>query len=351
MTRAKPLAIRLGVLAESLGVELRGDADLSVEGVGTLQGARPGQLSFLSNTKYTRYLSGTRASAVILSPEAADACPVPMLLSDNPYLAYARAAALLSPTPVPGPGIHSSAVIAETARIDPSVSIGACSVIGEQVSLAAGVVIGPGCVIEADCEIGAETRLVARVTLCHATRIGQRCLIHPGAVLGADGFGLANDQGRWVKVPQLGRVWVGDDVEIGANTTVDRGALEDTILHDGVKLDNLVMIAHNVEVGEHTAMAGCTGIAGSTKIGRNCTLGGQVGLAGHLTIGDNVHFSGATLVTRSFPDPGYYSGNLPAMENGVWRKLIARLRHLDEMARELKLIKKTLKTPSGGSSE
>jgi UDP-3-O-[3-hydroxymyristoyl] glucosamine N-acyltransferase len=345
------LSIRLGALAETLGVELRGDPETCIEGVGTLQAARPGQLSFLSNSKYSRHLSGTQASAVILSEEAADACPVSMLVSDNPYLAYARAAALLSPVHTPQPGVHPSAVIAESAQIDPTVNIGACSVIGDRVSLGAGVVIGPGCVIEADCEIGDETRLVARVTLCHATRLGRRCLIHPGAVLGADGFGLANDQGRWVKVPQLGRVWVGDDVEIGANTTVDRGALEDTVLRDGVKLDNLIMIAHNVEVGEHTAMAGCTGIAGSTKIGRHCTLGGQVGLAGHLTIGDNVHFSGATLVTRSFPDPGYYSGNLPAMENGAWRKLIARLRHLDEMAKDLKLIKKTLKTPSGESGK
>ncbi|MET0067997.1 MAG: UDP-3-O-(3-hydroxymyristoyl)glucosamine N-acyltransferase [Candidatus Thiodiazotropha sp.] len=343
--------MRLGALAETLGVELHGDPDIRVDGVGTLQGARPGQLSFLSNTKYSRYLGSTQASAVILSKDTAEDCPAALLLSENPYLSYARAAALLSPAPVIEPGVHPSAVIAESARIDPSASIGACSVIGERVSLAAGVVIGPGCVVEADCEIGEASRLVARVTLCHATRIGQRCLIHPGAVLGADGFGLANDQGRWVKVPQLGRVWLGDDVEIGANTTVDRGALEDTILHDGVKLDNLIMIAHNVEVGENTAMAGCTGIAGSTKIGRNCTLGGQVGLAGHLTIGDNVHFSGATLVTRSFPDPGYYSGNLPAMENGAWRRLIARLRHLDEMAKDLKLIKKTMKTPSGESHQ
>jgi UDP-3-O-[3-hydroxymyristoyl] glucosamine N-acyltransferase len=246
-------------------------------------------------------------------------------------------------------GIADSAVISASAEIDKSASIGDCCVIGERVRIGADVVVGPGSVIESDCEIGTQTRLVARVTLCHRTRIGARCLLHPGAVLGADGFGLANDQGRWIKVPQLGRVWLGDDVEIGANTTVDRGALEDTILHDGVKLDNMVMIAHNVEVGEHTAMAGCSGIAGSTKVGSHCTIGGQTGLAGHLTIGDNVHFSGATLVSRSFSEAGYYSGNLPAMENSAWRKLIARLRRLDEMAKDLKLLKKTVKSLTGES--
>jgi UDP-3-O-[3-hydroxymyristoyl] glucosamine N-acyltransferase len=328
---------------------LRGDPEIAIQGVGTLQSATAGQLSFLSNSAYRSYLKETGASAVIVSPEVADECQVAALITDNPYLVYARAASLLFPVDKSTSGIAASAVIAESAEIDPSASIGPCCVVGERVKIAADVVVGPGSVIESDCEIGAHTRLVARVTLCHRTRIGVRCLLHPGAVLGADGFGLANDQGRWIKVPQLGRVWLGDDVEVGANTTIDRGALEDTVLHDGVKLDNLVMIAHNVEVGEHTAMAGCSGIAGSTKVGRNCTIGGQTGLAGHLTIGDNVHFSGATLVSRSFPKAGYFSGNLPAMENGAWRKLIARLRRLDDMAKDLKLLKKTVKSLTGES--
>ncbi|MES9833783.1 MAG: UDP-3-O-(3-hydroxymyristoyl)glucosamine N-acyltransferase [Candidatus Thiodiazotropha sp. DIVDIV] len=340
---------RLGDIAEAIGAELRGDPELRIEGVGTLQGASSGQLSFLSNTAYRRYLKETGASAVILPEDAAMDCPVASLITDNPYLAYARAATMLSPVEPAKAGIAESAVVADSALIDDSARVEACCVIGERVKIGAGVIIGSGSVIEADCEIGEQTRLVARVTLCHRTRIGDRCLIHPGAVLGADGFGLANDQGKWIKVPQLGRVWVGDDVEIGANTTVDRGALEDTILHDGVKLDNMVMIAHNVEVGEHTAMAGCSGIAGSTKVGRYCTVGGQTGLAGHLTIGDNVHFSGATMVSRSFSEPGYYTGNLPAMENGAWRKMIARLRHLDGMAKDLKLLKKAVKTLTGES--
>ncbi len=341
------MSIRLGELAEAVGAELRGDPEIAIQGVGTLQRATEGQLSFLSNRAYRRYLTQTGASAVILSEEALPDCRVAALITGNPYLAYARAASLLFPAAEATPGIADSAVVAASAEIDRTASIGPCSVIGERVRIAADVVVGAGSVIESDCEIGAQTRLVARVTLCHRTRIGARCLLHPGVVLGADGFGLANDQGRWIKVPQLGRVWLGDDVEIGANTSIDRGALEDTILHDGVKLDNLIQIAHNVEVGEHTAMAGCAGVAGSTKIGRNCTIGGQAGLVGHITIGDNVHISGATLVSRSLPKAGYYSGNLPAMENRAWRKLIGRLRHLDDMAKDLKLLKKMMKSLTG----
>jgi len=334
--------MRLGDLARQLGAELRGDAEILISGVGTLQNAGPQQLSFLSNPSYRRYLKSTGAAAVILSQREAAACPVSALIAENPYLTYARAAALLFPQPVAEPGIHPSAVVAESVSLGADVHVGACAVIGEGVRIEAGVVIGPGCVIEADCSIGELSRLVARVTLCRGTLIGRRCLIHPGAVLGADGFGLANDNGRWEKVPQLGRVRIGDDVEIGANTTIDRGALEDTVLHDGVKLDNLIQIAHNVEIGEHTAMAGCSAVAGSTKIGSHCTVGGLSGLVGHLTIGDNVHFSAATLVTRSFEEPGYYSGGLPAMENGEWRKTVARLRRLELLERELKALKQRL---------
>lgn len=278
---------------------------------------------------------------ILYEKDAAD-CPTSALVSDNPYLAYARVATKLFPRKTITPGIDATAVVGRSSSIDSSAWIGPCVVIGEGVTVESGVCIGPGCVVEDNCRIGADSRLVANVTLCHDTRLGQRCLIHPGAVLGADGFGLANDEGHWVKVPQLGRVRVGDDVEIGANTTIDRGALEDTILHDGVKLDNLIQIAHNVEIGRNTAMAGCSAVAGSTKIGSHCTIGGQTGLVGHLTIGDNVHFSAATLATRSFIEPGYYSGNLPAMENGAWKRVIARLRNLESMAKEMKFLKKNL---------
>jgi UDP-3-O-[3-hydroxymyristoyl] glucosamine N-acyltransferase len=279
---------------------------------------------------------------VVLASEHAEACPTAALLSENPYLIYARAAALLFPQAPVDPGIDASAVIDESASIDPGAQIAATVVIGKGVTIAAGAYIGPGCVIEANCSAGEKSRLVARVTLCKETVIGKRCLIHPGAVLGADGFGLANDEGRWEKVPQLGRVRLGDDVEIGANTTVDRGALEDTILHDGVKLDNQIQIAHNVEIGEHTAMAGCSAVAGSTKIGSRCTVGGLAGIVGHLNIGDNVHISAATLVSRSFEKPGYYSGGVPAMGNGEWRKMVARLRHLEEMHGDLKALKQKI---------
>ncbi|PVV07934.1 MAG: UDP-3-O-(3-hydroxymyristoyl)glucosamine N-acyltransferase [gamma proteobacterium symbiont of Ctena orbiculata] len=330
----------LGDLADAVGAKLLGDQKTTITGVGTLQGAKPGEISFLSNPAYRRYLSTTQASAVILYEKDAADCPVSALVSDNPYLAYAKVAEKLFPHETFTPGVDVTAVVAGSSSIDSGAWIGPCSVIGEGVRIESGVYIGPGCVVEDNCRIGADTRLVANVTLCHDTRLGERCLIHPGAVLGADGFGLANDEGDWLKVPQLGRVWVGDDVEIGANTTIDRGALEDTILHDGVKLDNLIQIAHNVEIGRSTAMAGCSAVAGSTKIGSHCTIGGQTGLVGHLTIGDNVHFSAATLVTRSFREAGYYSGNLPAMENGAWKRVVARLRNLESMAKRMKFLKK-----------
>lgn len=345
------MAKRLQELAQAIGAELRGDPETLISGVGTLQRAEAGQLSFLSNPGYRRYLKSTRASAVVIGPADADHCPAAALISDNPYLSYARAAALLFPQPAIEAGVHPSAVVAASAQLDASAHIGACAVIGEDVSIGPDAYIGPGCVIEAGCHVGQASRLVARVTLCRDTLIGSRCLIHPGAVLGSDGFGLANENGRWEKVPQLGRVQVGDDVEIGANTTIDRGALEDTVLHDGVKLDNQIQIAHNVEIGEHTAMAGCCAVAGSTKIGSHCTVGGLSGVVGHLTIGDNVHFSAATLVTRSFESPGYYSGGLPAMENGEWRKTVARVRRLEVMSKELKALKKKVRKLTGESDE
>ena len=339
--------MRLGDLADAVGVELSGDPAIEITGVGTLEKAREGEISFLSNPKYRRYLQVTRASAVILGPREAEHCHVAVLISNNPYLTYARVASRLFPQAEHPAGIHPSAVVCASAEIDASAWIGPCAVVGERVRIGAGVFIGPGSVVDDDCVIGDSSRLVARVTLCRGTQIGARCLLHPGAVIGSDGFGLANDAGRWEKVPQLGRVVLGNDVEIGANTTIDRGALEDTVLADGVKLDNLIQIAHNVIIGEHSAIAGACGIAGSTKIGKYCTMGGMTGLAGHLTIGDNVHFSGATPVTRSFTDPGYYSGNLPAMNNSDWRKAVARIRQLDDMAKRLKALEKRIASEVG----
>jgi UDP-3-O-[3-hydroxymyristoyl] glucosamine N-acyltransferase len=336
----KGVVYRLADLATRTGAELLGDGEVAISHADTIQDASRGAICFLANSKYRHYLQTTGASAVILRREDAADSPVAGLISDNPYLTYARVASLLYPLAEVAGGVHASAVIADSAKIDPGAWVGPCAVIGANVEIQAGVWIGPGCVIDADSRLGEHSRLVANVTICTGTVIGRRVLIHPGAVIGSDGFGNANDRGTWVKVPQIGIVRIGDDVEIGANTTIDRGALRDTLIADGVRLDNQIQIAHNVRIGEHTAIAGCAGIAGSTTIGKYCTLGGGVGLSGHLEIGDNVHFSGQSLVTRSFKEPGYYSGNLPAVANGEWRKTIARVRRLESVIQRLNALEK-----------
>jgi UDP-3-O-[3-hydroxymyristoyl] glucosamine N-acyltransferase len=329
------VAYRLGDLARELGVELLGDGDTLITCADTIQDATEGAICFLANSKYRHYLNTTAASAVILSKDDASGCSVACLVTENPYLIYAKAVALLYPVAAIVGGVHDSAVVAETASVHSTAWIGPCSVIGAGVDIAEGVSIGPGCVVDDNCTLGEGARLVANVTLCHGTQIGKRVLIHPGAVIGSDGFGNANDQGAWCKVPQIGRVRIGDDAEIGANTTIDRGSIRDTVIGVGVRLDNQIQIAHNVKIGDHTAIAGCAGIAGSTTIGKYCTLGGGVGVSGHLEIGDNVHFSGQTLVTRSFKEPGYYSGNLPAVSNSEWRKTVARIRRLENTIQRL----------------
>jgi len=339
--------LSLGVLAERLGAALDGDPAIEVDGVAPLHSACPGALSFLSNRRYVRYLKTTRASAVILGSDDKALAPVATLVVDNPYLVYARAAALLAPERKPEPGIHPSAVVAQDAALSEGVHVGPNAVIEAGVRVGAGGWIGPGCVIGEDSEIGDDCFLAANVTLCHGVRLGNRVTLHPGVVIGADGFGIANDAGCWVKVPQLGRVVVGDDVEVGANTTIDRGALEDTIIGPGVKIDNLVQIGHNVRIGEHTAIAGCVGIAGSTSLGKRCTVGGGAGISGHLEIADDVHLTGATLVHRSISKPGIYSSGMVAQDNAEWRKNTARLRHLDGMARRLNALEEMLRKLSG----
>jgi UDP-3-O-[3-hydroxymyristoyl] glucosamine N-acyltransferase len=332
--------MRLADLAAQIGARLEGDPEsaILVERVDTLQDAGLGAVAFLANQGYRKHLSATKASAVIL-PEAWKAsCPVPVLISDNPYLAYARAAVLLHPQASHPGGVHPMAVVAETARIGAGTWIGPGAVVEEDAVIAEDVQVGPGCVIGAGVEIGESSRLVARVTLCAGVRIGRRALIHPGAVIGSDGFGLANDGGVWVKVPQLGGVIIGDDVEIGANTTIDRGAIRDTVIARGVKLDNLIQVAHNVQIGEDTAIAACAGISGSTRIGRQCTIGGAVGMAGHLEIADHVQITGLSQVTRSIKEPGVYSGGLPAVANHQWRRSVANLRRLEDYVRRIKAL-------------
>jgi UDP-3-O-[3-hydroxymyristoyl] glucosamine N-acyltransferase len=329
-------AASLGELAVRFGCTLKGDPDLRVAHVATLERADPQSLSFLANPKYRRYLSQTKAGAVVLDAKSAADCPVAALIAKNPYAVYARIASQLHPAPPVIPGRHPSAVVDPSAVIDPSASIGPCAVIGARTRLGARCSIGPGCVLLEDVTVGADTRLVANVTLCSSVVLGERCLAHPGVVIGADGFGLAPSDGEWLKVPQVGGVRIGNDVEIGASTTIDRGAIEDTVIEDGVKLDNQIQIGHNVRIGAHTAIAGCSGVSGSTTIGSRCMLGGMVGVAGHLTICDDVVVTGKSFVSSHIRKPGYYSSGIPVDETPRFRKNAARFHRLDELARQVR---------------
>jgi UDP-3-O-[3-hydroxymyristoyl] glucosamine N-acyltransferase len=323
--------VTLGQIAARFGLVLRGDPDARVSRVATLKDAQPGAVSFLTNPRYRRYLAATAATAVVLDEAQAAHCPVAALIAANPYAAYARLAAWLHPEPAAAPGVHPSAVVDPSARLAPSASVGPLAVIGARAQIGERAVVGAGSVLGEDCVLAADARLAARVVLYRRVRIGRRSLVHSGVVLGADGFGIAQDRDGWVKVPQLGGVLIGDDVEIGANTTVDRGAIDDTVIEDDVKLDNQIQVGHNVRIGAHTAIAGCVGISGSTTIGRRCMIGGATGIAGHIEIGDDVVVLGCTMVSRSLTKPGVYSAGVPASEAGEWRRVVARLRHLDDL--------------------
>jgi UDP-3-O-[3-hydroxymyristoyl] glucosamine N-acyltransferase len=319
----------LGELAVRFGLTLRGEPSLTVRSVATLSHASAGALSFLANSRYRRQLDSTRATAVLLSAEDESHCPVAALIDPNPYLAYARIAALLHPAVSAAPGIHPSAVVAGGARIAASASIGPLAVIEEDAQIAERVLIGPGCIVQRGARVGADSVLLSRVNLYPGVSLGKRCILHAGAVVGADGFGFAPNAGTWVKVPQVGSVRIGDDVEIGANTTIDRGAIDDTVVENGVKLDNQIQVGHNVTIGAHTAIAACTGISGSTVIGQRCMIGGMVGFAGHLTIADDVVVTGCSLVSASIKKAGSYSSGMPTVETRLWRRMVAHLRRLD----------------------
>ncbi len=334
-------------LAQYVGATVRGDAAQVIHGVATLQSAEPGQISFFSNSRYRKYLGATRATAVILSGDDADDCNTSALVVANPYVAFARIASLFAPPSVVTAAIHPNAVVDAAATIDASASIGPGVCVEAGAVIAAGARIGANCVIGRDVQVGVDSVLEAQVTVWHGTHIGKRALIHPGVVIGADGFGLANDNGVWIKVPQLGRVIIGDDVEIGANTTIDRGAIEDTVIEDGVKLDNLIQIGHNVHIGAHTAIAACTAVAGSTKIGKYCGIGGTVGIVGHLEIADRVQITGMSMVTQSITEPGTYSSGTPLEPNAHWRKNFVRFKHLDDMWRQLKQLEAELNQLKG----
>jgi UDP-3-O-[3-hydroxymyristoyl] glucosamine N-acyltransferase len=275
-----------------------------------------------------------------VSAADADACPVPCLVAKSPYTAFAKIAALFEPAAAPVPGIHAAAVVDPTAAVEAGAQVGPFCSIGARSRIAAGAVLGPGCVVGEDCVVGPGSVLVARVTLVARVRLGARVRVHPGAVLGADGFGLAMDAGQWIKVPQLGGVVVGDDCEIGANTCIDRGAIEDTVLAEDVRLDNLIQVGHNVRIGAHTAVAGCTAIAGSARIGRYCLIGGAVGITGHLEVCDRVTITAMSLVTQSITEPGEYSSGMPVQESRLWRRNGARFRQLDQLARKIGALSK-----------
>jgi UDP-3-O-[3-hydroxymyristoyl] glucosamine N-acyltransferase len=342
----------LGQLAERLGATLRGDEGKLIAGLATLQEAGPEQLSFLANAQYRKYLAQTRAGALLLTAADAEGYAGDALIVANPYLAYAQLSHLFDRKPQAAAGVHPTAMVAADAQVDPTASVGAYAVIEAGAQIGAGVSIGAHCVVGARSVIGEGGWLAPRVTLYHDVRIGKRVVIQSGAVIGGEGFGFANDKGVWQKIAQIGGVSIGDDVEIGANTTVDRGALSDTLIGNGVKLDNQIMIAHNVQIGDNTAMAGCVGISGSTKIGRNCMIAGGVGMVGHIEVCDNVFVTGMTMVTRSITEPGAYSSGTAMQPAGEWKKSAARIRQLDDMAKRLRELEKQLAavTPSANAS-
>jgi UDP-3-O-[3-hydroxymyristoyl] glucosamine N-acyltransferase len=322
--------LSLGQLALRFGCELRGDPAQLVDSVAALSGGRA-SLGFLANPRLLTELRATRLAAVVLEPHLAAECPVNALLHTNPHATFARIASVLHPAPPAKPGIHPTASVHPFARLDPSAEIGPYVLVEEGAAIGARCQIGAHAIVGARAVLGEDTRLLARVSVLADSILGARCVVHPGAVIGSDGFGNARDGQEWVKVPQLGRVRIGDDVEIGANTTIDRGALEDTMIEEGVRLDNQIQVAHNVIIGAHTAIAACTGIAGSTRIGRRCMIGGGTGIGGQLVIGDDIVIAGFGMVTRSIEEPGMYSNVFPAEEAGQWRRIVGRVKRLDAL--------------------
>jgi UDP-3-O-[3-hydroxymyristoyl] glucosamine N-acyltransferase len=332
--------LALGELAVRFGCELRGDPALRVARVATLSAAGPGELGFLANPQYRTQLGATRATAVVLDAASAALCPVAALVHANPYATYARIAALLHPAPEALPGVHPAAVIDPGAQVAASASIGAHVVIGPGATVGERSRIGAGCVLGAGVRVGADCVLHPRVTLEPGTALDARVHVHSGVVVGADGFGFARDGAGWTKVPQVGGVRIGADVEIGANTTIDRGAIGDTVIAAGVKLDNQIQIGHNVQIGEHTVIAACTGVSGSTRIGARCVIAGAVGIAGHLDICDDVVITGMSAVTHSLTAPGVYSGCIPVAPAPVWRRLVGRFKRLDALAERLRRLER-----------
>jgi UDP-3-O-[3-hydroxymyristoyl] glucosamine N-acyltransferase len=333
------VTITLGELAVRFGCVLKGDPDVRISRVGTIERAGDESITFLANPRYRRHLANTKAAAVVLDPKFANDSPVAALLAPNPYATYARIASVLYPPPIVPPGRHPTASVDSSATIDPTASVGPHVVIEAGVTIGARAVVGPGCVVMSGAKVGADSWLTANVTVYQTVTLGERCILHAGVVVGSDGFGFAPDRGAWVKIPQVGSVRVGNDVEIGAKSTIDRGAIEDTVIGDGVKLDNQVHIAHNVQLGAHTVMAGQSGVAGSTTLGQRCMIGGQCGIGGQLTLCDDVMVTGKSFVSTSIRKPGIYSGSLTVDEATRFRKNAARFHQLDELARQVRKIR------------
>ena len=336
------MAVTLTELVAHFGGELVGDGACVVSQVAPLDRARPDELGFVTQSKYLSQLAGTHAGAVILPVDARDATDLPRILTPNPYLYFARVSAMLNPQPRPPAGIHPAATVAPDAEIAADASIASGAVIGSGVRIGARTMIGANCVVGDHTRIGTDCLLYANVTLYHGCEVGDRTILHAGCVIGADGFGFAPNEGCWEKIPQIGRVLIGNDVEVGACTTIDRGALEDTIIEEGVKLDNLIQIAHNVRIGAHTAIAACTGIAGSAKIGRHCTIGGAAMIFGHIEIADGTRISTNTLITKSLPKAGTYTSALPFSEHEVWQRNAVHMRNLDKLVNRIKQLEKRL---------
>lgn len=329
---------------------MAGDDTVKIQGVGTLDGAGPTDITFLTNTLYRDRLKSTRAAAVILAPVDRDATSLPRIISLNPYASYARIAQALYPQRVATPGVHITAVIHPSVHVPANVQIGPNVVLEEGVMLGERVVIGAGTTLAENVSVGADSLLHPRVTIYAQCQLGERAIVHSGAVIGADGFGMAWDQGVWIKIPQVGRVVIGCDVEIGANTTIDRGAIEDTVIEDGVKLDNQIQIAHNCHIGAHTVIAGCAGLSGSTKIGRHCRIGGGVGIVGHVELCDGVTVSGFSLITKSITQPGIYTSSIPSEPHRSWLTTLAHLRALPEWLKRLKIVEQDLQKIKKGTS-
>ena len=332
----------LAEIVAQLGGRVLGDAAVSIAQITTLEKAQANQISFLANSKYRTQLASTKAGAVILSEADADATELPRIISDNPYAYFAKVSALLNPLPSVMAGVHASAIVSDTAKIDETACIEATAVIGAGATIGAHSVVGAGCYVGDNVVIGNHVRLYPRVVVYHDCVIGNHLIAHSGVVIGGDGFGIAMDAGRWIKIPQIGRVVIGNDVEIGANTTIDRGALDDTVIEDGVKLDNQIQIAHNVRIGAHTAIAGCVGIAGSTTIGKYCLIGGSAGILGHLQIADRVEISAFSLIGKSIREAGSYTAIFPFSKTEEWRANAVHLRHLEELVKRVKTLEKNI---------